>query len=218
MSSTHNESPVERAARLTVELQAEEQAAMAVFMKKREMVRKVLEEVQLKAREEEEVKARAQQEVEEKEAEEKLLEEAVERARAEAEASRRVQQEDAEFQGKSVTTNSFVDTKFPAALSANAHPEEDGDYQLEVVMDVNEGASPRKGKGKAKVVELEERVGPARCGACAGHGSRCWVDTTRIKKWKEVVALSVTRLRGWRARSVRAGSRSSDEQGFQSRV
>ena len=92
---------------------------MAVIMKKREMVRKALEEAQLKVWEEEEVKVQAQ-----REAEEKLLEEAAERARAEAEASRRAQQ-DVELWGKSVTTNSFVDTKFPAA-SANACPKEDG--------------------------------------------------------------------------------------------
>jgi len=49
MSSTNNESPVECAARLTAELQAEEQAAMAVIRKKRETVWKVLKEAQLKA-------------------------------------------------------------------------------------------------------------------------------------------------------------------------
>ena len=134
MSSTHNKSPAECAAWLTAELQAEEQAAMAVIMKKRETVQKALEEAQLKVWEEEEVKVQAQ-----REAEEKLLEEAAERARAEAEASRWVQQ-DVEFRGKLVTTNSFVDTKFPAA-SANARPKEDGDYQPEDVMDVDEGAS-----------------------------------------------------------------------------
>ena len=190
VSSTNNESPAERAARLTAELQAEEQAAMAVIRKKRETVRKALEEAQLKAREEEEVKAWAQ-----REAEEKLLEEAVERARAEAEASRWAQQEqeDAEFWGKSgneETTNS--DAKLPAALSANAHPEEDGDCQPEDVMDIDKGASPKKGKGKAKAVELEERVGAARCGVCVGRGSRCWVDPARVKKWKEMVACRVT--------------------------
>jgi len=46
-------------------------------------------------------------------------------------------------------------------LSANARPEEDGDYQPEDAMNVNEGASPRKGKGKAGAVELEEREGAA---------------------------------------------------------
>jgi len=158
---------------------------MVVIRKKWEMVRKALEEAQLKAREEEEVKAQVQ-----REAEEKLLEEAVERARAEAEASRRAQQEqdDAEFQGKSGNEKPNLDTELPAVLSANAHPEEDGDYQPEDVMDVDEGASPKKGKGKAKAVELEERVGAARCGACAGRGSRCWVDPARVKKWKETVA------------------------------
>jgi len=158
MSSTHNESPAEHAAQLTAELQAEEQAAMVVLRKKWEMVQKVLEEAQLKAQEEEEVKAWARWE-----AEEKLLEEAAERARVEAEASHWAQQEqeDAEFWGKLVTTNPFVDTKFPAVLSMNAHPEEDGDYQPEDIMDVDEGASPKKGKGKVKAVELEEQVGPA---------------------------------------------------------
>jgi len=56
-------------------------------------------------------------------------------------------------------------------------------------MDIDEGASPRKGKGKGKGSELEEREGPARC---AGHRSRCWVDSARIKKWKETVARGVT--------------------------
>ena len=145
MSSTNNESPAECAAQLTAELQAEEQAMMAVIRKKRETVRKALEE--------EDVRARAQ-----REAEEKLLEEAAERARAEAEASRQVQQEqdDAEFRGKSGNEKPNSDTELPAALSANAHPEDDGDYQPEDVMDVDEGASPKKGKGKAKAVELEE--------------------------------------------------------------
>jgi len=32
------------------------------------------------------------------------------------------------------------------------------------------------------------REGPARCAACAGRGSRCWVDPAQIKKWKETVA------------------------------
>jgi len=189
MSSTNNESPTEHAACLTVELQAEEQATMAVIRKKRETVRKVLEEVQLKAREEEEVKAQARWE-----AEEKLLEEAAERARAEAEASRWAQreQDDAEFWGKSGNEKPNSDTELPAALSANAHPEDDGDYQPEGVMDVDEGASPKKGKAKAKAVELEERVGAARCGACAGCGFRCWVDPARVKKWKETVARGVT--------------------------
>ena len=43
----------------------------------------------------------------------------------------------------------------------NTCPKEDGDYQPEDAMDVDEGASLRKGKGKARVVELEEREGPA---------------------------------------------------------
>ena len=38
----------------------------------------------------------------------------------------------------------------------NACPKKDRDYQPEDVMDVNEGASLRKGKAKAKAVELEE--------------------------------------------------------------
>jgi len=162
---------------------------MAAIRKKQVTVRKALEEAQLKAREEEEVRARAR-----REAEEKLLEEAAERARAEAEASRRAQQEqdDAEFRGKSGNERPNSDTELPAALSANAHPEEDGDYQPEDVMDVDEGASPKKGKGKAKAVELEERVGAARCGACAGRGSHCWVDPARVKKWKETVTRRVT--------------------------
>jgi len=54
-----------------------------------------------------------------------------------------------------------VNTKLPVVLSANAHPEEDGDYHLEDVMDIDKETFPRKGKGKAKAVELEERVGPA---------------------------------------------------------
>jgi len=58
-------------------------------------------------------------------------------------------------------------------------------------MDVDEGASPKKGKGKAKAVELEERVGPAQCRACEGRGSRCWVDPAWIKRWKETVARGV---------------------------
>jgi len=45
-------------------------------------------------------------------------------------------------------------------LSANACPEEDGDYEPEDVMDVDKGAPLRKGKGKAKGSELEEREGP----------------------------------------------------------
>jgi len=167
----------------------EEQAAMAAIRKKWETVRKALEEAQLKARVEEEVKARAR-----REAEEKLLEEAAERAREEAEASRRAQQEqeDTEFRGKSSNEETNVVTKLPAALSANTHPEEDGDYEPEDVMDVDKGSSPKKGKGKAKAVELEEQVGTARCGACAGRGSRCWVDPARIKKWKETVTRGVT--------------------------
>jgi len=52
-------------------------------------------------------------------------------------------------------------------------------------MDVDEGASPRKGKGKARAAELEEREGAARCGGCAGKKSCCWVDPARIKRWKE---------------------------------
>ena len=187
----NNESPAERAALLTAELQAEEQAAMAVLLKKWETVRKALEEAQLKVWEEE-AKAWARWEVEEK-----LLKEAVERAREEAKAARRAQQEqeDAEFQGKlgnDQTTSS--DARLPAALSANARPKEDGDYKPEDVMDVNKGASLKKGKGKAKAkaVELEEQVGAARCGACVGCGSCCWVDPTRIKKWKETVARGVT--------------------------
>jgi len=40
MSSTHNESPAEHAAQLMAELQAEEQAAKAVLLKKQEAVRK----------------------------------------------------------------------------------------------------------------------------------------------------------------------------------
>jgi len=43
----------------------------------------------------------------------------------------------------------------------NTHPEEDRDYQPEDAMDVDEGASPRKGKGKVRAVELEEREGAA---------------------------------------------------------
>jgi len=76
MSSTNNESPTERAARLTAELQAEEQAAMAALLKKQETLRKVFEEAQLKAREEEEAKVQ--------EAEERMMEEAVERAQADS--------------------------------------------------------------------------------------------------------------------------------------
>ena len=73
----------------------------------------------------------------------------------------------------------------------NARPKEDGDYQPEDAIDVDEGASPRKGKGKARAAELEEREGAARCGGCAGRKSRCWVDPARIKKWKEMVARGV---------------------------
>jgi len=50
----------------------------------------------------------------------------------------------------------------------NTLPEKDGDYQPKDVMDVDKGASLQKGKGKVKAVELEECVGPARCGGCAG--------------------------------------------------
>jgi len=46
-------------------------------------------------------------------------------------------------------------------LSANARPEEDGDYQPEDAVDVGEGASPWKGKGKVRAVELEVREGAA---------------------------------------------------------
>jgi len=100
MSSTNNESPAEHVAWLMAELQAEEQATMAVIRKKRETVRKALEEAQLKAWEEEEVKVRARQE-----AEEKLLEKATERAQEEAKAVHQAQQEqeDAEFRGKLAT-------------------------------------------------------------------------------------------------------------------
>jgi len=87
-----------------------------------------------------------------------------------------------------VPTTFFVAAKLFAALSANARPEEDGDYQLEDVMDADEGASPTKGKGKARAPDLEEREGATRCMACAGCGSQCWVDTAHIKKWKETVA------------------------------
>jgi len=41
-------------------------------------------------------------------------------------------------------------------LSVNTCPEEDRDYQPEDVMDIDEGASLRKEKEKAKVLELEE--------------------------------------------------------------
>jgi len=58
-------------------------------------------------------------------------------------------------------------------------------------MDVDKGASLRKGKGKAKGSELEEREGPTQCVACAGCRSRCWVDPAQIKKWKETVARGV---------------------------
>ena len=51
-------------------------------------------------------------------------------------------------------------------------PEEDKDYQPKDIMDIDDGASLRKGKGKAKVPELEEQEGPTQCGACAGCGSR----------------------------------------------
>jgi len=76
-------------------------------------------------------------------------------------------------------------------LSANARPVEDGDYQPEDAMDVDEGGSPRKGKGKARAAALEEREGAARCAGCVGRRSRCWVDPARIKKWKEAVARGV---------------------------
>jgi len=59
-------------------------------------------------------------------------------------------------------------------------------------MDVDEGASLKKEKGKVKAVELEEQVGAARCRVRAGRVSRCWVDPARIKKWKETVAHGVT--------------------------
>jgi len=57
-------------------------------------------------------------------------------------------------------------------------------------MDIDKGASLRKGKGKARAraAELEEREGTAQCGGCAGRRSRCWVDPAWIKKWKETVA------------------------------
>ena len=76
-------------------------------------------------------------------------------------------------------------------MSANARPEEDGDYQPEDAMDVDKGGSPRKGKGKVRAAALEEREGAARCAGCAGRRSRCWVDPMRIKKWKEAVARRV---------------------------
>ena len=76
-------------------------------------------------------------------------------------------------------------------MSANARPEEDGDYHPEDAMDVDEGGSPRKGKGKARVAALEEREGAARCAGCAGQKSHCWVDPARIQKWKEAVARGV---------------------------
>jgi len=172
------------------ELQAEEQAMMVVLLKKQETVWKALEETQLKVWEEEEVKAWARWE-----AEERSLEEVMERAQKEAEAACLAQQEqeDTEFWGKSGNEKATnLDTKLPAALSANTHPEEDRDYQPEDIMDIDEGASPKNRKGKVKAVELEERVGATQCGACAGCGSRCWVDPARIKKWKETVAHGVT--------------------------
>jgi len=58
-------------------------------------------------------------------------------------------------------------------------------------MDVDKGASLRKGKGKARAAELEEREGATRCGGCAGQKSRCWVDPARIKRWKEAVARGI---------------------------
>ena len=58
-------------------------------------------------------------------------------------------------------------------------------------MDVDEGASLRKGKGKARAAELEEREGAAQCGGCAGRKSRCWVDPAQIKRWKEAVACRI---------------------------
>jgi len=58
-------------------------------------------------------------------------------------------------------------------------------------MDVDEGGSPRKGKGKARAAALEEREGAAQCAGCAGRRSRCWVDPAQIKKWKEAVACGV---------------------------
>jgi len=58
-------------------------------------------------------------------------------------------------------------------------------------MDVDEGASPRKGKGKVRAAELEEREGAARCRGCTGRKSHCWVDPAQIKKWKETVARRV---------------------------
>ena len=76
-------------------------------------------------------------------------------------------------------------------MSANARPEEDGDYHPEAAMDVDEGGSPRKGKGKTRAAVLEEREGAARCAGCAGRKSRCWVDPARIQKWKEAVARGV---------------------------
>jgi len=44
----------------------------------------------------------------------------------------------------------------------NACPKEDGDYQPKDAMDIDEGASLRKGKGKARAAELEEREWSAR--------------------------------------------------------
>ena len=51
----------------------------------------------------------------------------------------------------------------------NTHSEEDRNYQPEDVMDIDEGAFPRR--GKAKAMELEEQEGPAQCGAYTEHGS-----------------------------------------------
>jgi len=53
-------------------------------------------------------------------------------------------------------------------LSANAHPEEDGDYHPKDAMDIDEGGSPRKGKGKVRAAALEEREEAARCVGCVG--------------------------------------------------
>jgi len=80
-----------------------------------------------------------------------------EEALAKAEAICQAQEEQV-LQGMlGISFSSFELLKFPfPELSANAHPEEDGDYEPEDVMDVDKGASPRKGKGS----ELEEREGP----------------------------------------------------------
>ena len=82
--------------------------------------------------------------------------------------------------------------KLFTVLSTNTCPKEDGDYQPEDVMDVDKGASLMKRKGKARALDLEEQERATRCVACAGRGSRCWVDTVQIKKWKETVAHGVT--------------------------